>query len=253
MTAHNLSDVKDYDNGLYSEQQITVSGSERLSCWSDPSLPPFPRRAPPKIQARQRVTGVCLLAPPAHAGLDKWQIVGILPSYVCDIALSGGLIHFNSLEAAVRFCWVVWHCEGGVITFWSSQAPQCLCKECCHCPPSCRPQPQEECPDIDDRTNSTTCLTADVWPGENSTLHSFPHHFTVKSNLSCLKLRWKTPRTFCSLSVVCRCTWLQNFSMDLQLCWCSQFTCGRVVLAHCVLLIRLWRNLWLKLRPIPAE
>lgn len=43
------------------------------------------------------------------------------------------------LEAAVRFCWVVWHCEGGVITFRSSWATQRLCEECCRCPPSCRP------------------------------------------------------------------------------------------------------------------
>lgn len=69
---------------------------------------------------------------------------------------------FNSfsrlhLEAVVRFCWLVWHCEGGVITFWSSQATQRLCEECCRCPPSCRPQPPEECPDSDAplRTNST--------------------------------------------------------------------------------------------------
>lgn len=161
------------------------------------------------------------------------------------------------LEAAVRFCWVVWHCEGGVITFWSSQATQHLREECCRCPPSCRPPPPEECPDIDAplRTNWTTSPfpTADVWPGENSTLHGFSHHFTVKWNLSSLKSRWNTARTFCSLSVVCACTWLRNFLMDLQLCWCSQFTCGHVVLVHCVLLIRLWRNLWLKLRPIPAE
>lgn len=145
MTAHNLSYIKDYDNGLYSEQQITVSSSERLSCWSDRSLQPLLQRAPPKIQMRQRVTGVCSSA---QAGLEKWQIVGIFPNCVCDCSeqrvTSFGRLH---LEAAVRFCWVVWHCEGGVITFWSSQATQRLCEECCRCPASCRPQPPEECPD----------------------------------------------------------------------------------------------------------
>lgn len=31
MTAHNLFDVKDYDKGLYSEQQITVTHRDRLT------------------------------------------------------------------------------------------------------------------------------------------------------------------------------------------------------------------------------
>lgn len=52
-----------------------------------------PQRAPPKIQMRQRVTGVCLPAPPAQAGLEKWQIVGIFPNRVCDTAPGRGLIH----------------------------------------------------------------------------------------------------------------------------------------------------------------
>ncbi len=87
-------------------------------------------------------------------------------------------------------------------------------------------------------------------------LHTEHNYFTMKCNcatsqgLWTLKWKWNTP---CSSSAVSMCTWSQNFMIDLQLCWCSQFMCGHVVLVHCVLLIRPWWNLWLKLSPIPAE
>lgn len=91
--------------------------------------------------------------------------------------------------------------------------------------------------------------------------HSFLYNnFTMKRNWSMsrgpgsLKEKWNPPRNeFYSSSALGVCTWPQNFVMDLQLCWCPQFTCGHVVLVHCVLLIRLCWNLWLKLSPIPAE
>lgn len=39
------------------------------------------------------------------------------------------------LQAAVRLGSAVWHCEGEVITFWSSPATQRLFRRCRQCPP----------------------------------------------------------------------------------------------------------------------
>lgn len=63
MASHNLVDVKEYDKGLYSEQQITVTDRDRLTLIA-PELLAY--HCNESMNLREGEYSLCLLLPVLH-------------------------------------------------------------------------------------------------------------------------------------------------------------------------------------------